>query len=144
MPLSAIKPRDRLLCNPAGGYTTFPFLSFWDPEREDKNELRSRGDVVIGNDVWAGNGAVILSGITIGDGAVIGARAVVTKDVPPYSVVVGNPAEIIKKRFPDEIISGLLDIQWWKWDDSRIEKAVPFLMNSDAAGFIELVKKGMI
>lgn len=69
----------------------------------------------IGNDVWIGNGAIVINGVTVGDGAIIGAGAVVTKDVPPYSIVVGSPARVIKKRFSDDVIDRLLNIQWWNW-----------------------------
>lgn len=75
---------------------------------------------MIGNDVWIGYEAVILSGVTIGDGAVVGARAVVTKDVPPYTIVGGVPASKIRRRFSDETISRLLDLKWWEWPTERI------------------------
>jgi len=80
----------------------------------------SRGPVVIGNDVWLGSHALILSGVNIGDGAVVGAGAVVVKDIPPYAIVVGNPAKIIGYRFSEEIIMKLLEIKWWNWNDERI------------------------
>ena len=98
----------------------------------------------MGNDVWIGMEAMIMSGVTIGDGAVIGARAVVTKDVPPYTVVVGSPAVAIKKRFDDETIERLLAIKWWDWDDSRIEKALPMLLNNDIKAFFEAAEKQRI
>ncbi len=75
---------------------------------------------MIGNDVWIGYEAVILAGVTIGDGAVIGSRAVVTKDVEPYTVVGGVPARAIRKRFPDEVIADLLEVKWWNWPKERI------------------------
>ena len=77
----------------------------------------NKGDIIIGNDVWIGFEAVILAGVTIGDGAIIGARAVVTKDVPPYTIVGGTPAKPIKKRFDEDTISDLLCIKWWDWRD---------------------------
>lgn len=80
----------------------------------------NKGDIVIGNDVWIGYEAVILAGVTIGDGAVIGARAVVAKDVPPYTIVGGVPAKPIRKRFPEEIIAALLELRWWDWPRERI------------------------
>jgi len=92
--------------------------------------------VVIGNDVWIGTEAFILSGVKIGDGAVIAARTVVTKDVPPYAIVAGNPARIVKMRFDDETVARLLAIQWWTWDNTRIEKALPLLLNSDMEAFL--------
>ena len=79
-----------------------------------------KGDIVIGNDVWIGYEAVILAGVTIGDGAIIGTRAVVTKDVPPYTVVGGVPAKPIRKRFPDDTIASLLALRWWDWPEERI------------------------
>lgn len=82
----------------------------------------NKGDIVIGNDVWIGYEAVILAGVTIGDGAVIGARAVVTKDVPPYTIVGGVPARPIKKRFSDRTIADLLEIKWWDWPRERIAR----------------------
>lgn len=82
----------------------------------------NKGDIVIGSDVWIGFEAVILGGVTVGDGAVIGARAVVTKDVPPYTIVGGVPAKPIRKRFSDEVISRLLKLQWWNWPEERIRK----------------------
>ena len=84
----------------------------------------NKGNIIIGNDVWIGYEAVILAGVTIGDGAIIGTRAVVTKDVPPYTIVGGVPAKPIKKRFSEEIISKLLDIQWWNWSDEKIAKNI--------------------
>jgi len=82
----------------------------------------SKGPIKVGNNVWIGDGAIILSGVTIGDGAVIGAGSIVTKDVPPFSIVVGCPAKVKKKRFSDKIIKDLLDIQWWNWEYSKIKK----------------------
>ena len=81
----------------------------------------NKGDIIIGNDVWIGYEAVILSGITIGDGAIIGTRAVVTKDVPPYTIVGGVPAKPIRKRFDDVTIARLLELKWWDWSEERIK-----------------------
>jgi acetyltransferase-like isoleucine patch superfamily enzyme len=92
---------------------------------------QSKGDVRIGNDVWIGNGAVIMSGVTIGDGAVIGARSLVTKDVPPYTIVAGNPAKIIRRRFPDHVIEKLLELKWWEWDDQKINENLHILCSPD-------------
>jgi virginiamycin A acetyltransferase len=80
---------------------------------------RTKGDVRIGNDVWVGRAATIFSGVTIGDGAVIGAHSLVTTDAPPYAVFGGNPAKLIKKRFPEETISALLSIAWWDWPEAK-------------------------
>lgn len=84
----------------------------------------NKGDIVIGNDVWIGFEAVILSGVTIGDGAIIGTRAVVTKDVPPYTIVGGIPAKPIRKRFSDDVMSELLKLQWWNWPENRVKQNI--------------------
>ena len=88
-----------------------------------------RGDTVIGNDVWIGQNATILPGVHIGDGAIIGANAVVAKDVPPYSIVVGNPAQVKKFRFDEETREFLLKLQWWNKDIETIKKLIPLLTN---------------
>ena len=105
---------------------TFPiFFEEWDLDVKNiTSAWDNKGDIVIGNDVWIGYEAVILSGVKIGDGAVIGTRAVVTKDVPPYTIVGGVPARPIRKRFSDEIISELLRIQWWNWPADRIHRNI--------------------
>jgi len=96
----------------------------------------SKGDVVIGNDVWIGNFSYILSGVTIGDGAVVGACAVVAKDVPPYAVVVGNPGRVVKYRFPPEQIEALLRIRWWDWEKEKIDSEMEYICSPDVAEFI--------
>ena len=84
----------------------------------------NKGDIIIGNDVWIGFEAVILAGVMIGDGAIIGTRAVVTKDVPPYTIVGGVPAKPIKKRFDEDVISDLLCIKWWDWPKEKIARNI--------------------
>ena len=121
--------------------TTYPFPVFWKCARSFTNQSQSKGDVLIGNDVWIGMGAVILSGVTIGNGAVVGANAVVSKDIPPYSIVVGNPATIVKKRFPDEKVLKLEKLQWWNWEDSKIKAAMPYLLNKEIDKLEEFAKK---
>lgn len=91
----------------------------------------NKGDIVVGNDVWIGYEAVILSGVTIGDGAVIGARAVVTKDVPPYTIVGGVPAKPIKKRFSDESIKKLQSIRWWDWPKEKIAENITAIQSGN-------------
>jgi acetyltransferase-like isoleucine patch superfamily enzyme len=113
--------------------TTYPFSYLRKSARHIEGHPRTKGDVNIGNDVWIGTGASILSGVTIGDGAVIGAYAVVAKDVPSYTIVVGNPAAAVRKRFSDDEIATLERIAWWRWPDSLIDEAMPFLLSSDVA-----------
>lgn len=105
--------------------STYPFPIFfeeWDLDVTNiANAWDNKGDIIIGNDVWIGYEAVILSGVTIGDGAIIGARAVVTKDVPPYTIVGGVPAKPIRKRFDDKTIAKLYELKWWDWPEERIK-----------------------
>ena len=113
---------------------TFPlFFEEWDlPKSDVASAWDNKGDIIIGNDVWIGYDAVIMAGVTIGDGAIIGTRAVVTKDVEPYSVVGGIPAKEIRKRFSPDIITRLQKLQWWKWDTDKIHKSI----NAIQAGYI--------
>lgn len=108
--------------------STYPFPLFfeeWGLDRRDVTDSWDhKGNITIGNDVWIGYEAVILAGVTIGDGAIIGARALVTKDVPPYTIVGGTPAKPIKKRFSDDTISALLKIKWWDWSKEKIAKHI--------------------
>ena len=92
----------------------------------------------LGNDVWIGQGAVIMPGVKIGDGAIVGAQTLVTKNVAPYSIVVGSPAKHIRYRFEREIIDQLLEIKWWNWEKSRIEKSIPEF--SDIKRFVSKYK----
>lgn len=108
--------------------STYPFPLFyeeWGLERQDVTAAwDNKGDIVIGNDVWIGYEAVILAGVTIGDGAIVGTRAVVTKDVPPYTIVGGVPARAIRKRFSEATIRSLLALQWWNWTEERIARNI--------------------
>lgn len=125
--------------------TTFPFnkrCPQWAQRLSIKNATITKGDVAIGNDVWIGYDSLILSGLTIGDGAVVAARSVVTKDVPPYAIVAGNPAKIIKYRFEDDVIQQLLSIQWWEWDDEKIEHFMPLLLSNHLDEFLDKTKSG--
>jgi len=102
--------------------TCYPLRSVLAPEKSTTNvDSASKGSVIIGNDVWVGTGAIILSGVSIGDGAIVAAGAVVTKDVPPYSIVGGNPAKLIRFRFSEDQIAKLLSISWWNWSEDKIK-----------------------
>lgn len=92
---------------------------------------KSNGNVIIGNDVWIARGVTILSGVKIGDGAVIGAKSVVTRDVDPYTIVGGNPANPIKKRFSEPVVNLLLKLQWWNWDDDKINQNLQLLCSDN-------------
>jgi len=123
--------------------TTFPLRARLDLSAAyGDGHPRSKGGTVIGNDVWIGRGARVLSGVSIGDGAVIGAYSVVTKDVSPYSIVGGNPAREIRKRFSDEQVAALLTIAWWHWPMEKIVECVGELCDSDVDGFIDRHRPG--
>lgn len=108
---------------------TFPlFYEEWELEKSNiTTAWDNKGDIVIGNDVWIGYEAVIMSGVHIGDGAIIAARAVVTKDVPPYTIVGGTPAKEIRKRFDAEVIQQLLILKWWNWSTDKIRQCLPYI-----------------
>lgn len=113
--------------------TTFPFytLEGWNMNPPTKSDLPIKGDTVIGNDVWIGQNAVILPGVQIGDGAIIGANSVVGSDVSPYTVVAGNPAREIRKRFDDSLIRLLLEFKWWEKPVEEIDRLIPILTSGD-------------
>jgi acetyltransferase-like isoleucine patch superfamily enzyme len=116
--------------------TCFPLRSRITKSKKTDVESASKGYVIIGNDVWIGANSTILSGVKIGDGAIIGAGAVVTNDVPPYAIVAGNPAKIIRFRFSEEQISKLLKIAWWNWDEDKIKANIDYFYGT-ADDFIE-------
>jgi len=121
--------------------STFPFSEFpneWPDTAGVVGHPATRGDINVGNDVWIGHGALILSGVRIGDGAVIGAASVVSKDVAPYSIVAGNPAKEVRLRFSREEIEKLLIIKWWDWPDEIVKKKVLSLCGGTADGIINL------
>jgi acetyltransferase-like isoleucine patch superfamily enzyme len=117
--------------------TTYPMSMAFQNVVPAAGQATSKGPVVIGNDVWLGYGSTVMSGVTIGDGAVVGARAVVTKDVPPYAIVAGNPARVIRFRFSEEIVKRLLSIRWWDWPAELVRKAAPLLQSPDLSRFFE-------
>ena len=125
------------------GFSTFPFFVFGKHNKAAPDwgkyepDLLNKGDNIVGNDVWFGQESMVMPGIQIGDGAIIAARAVVTKDVPPYTIVGGNPAKIIRKRFSDDVISQLLKIRWWNWDFDKISRNVQHITNADIKALLE-------
>ena len=117
--------------------STYPFPIFFEEWGLDAKDIRSawdnKGDIMIGSDVWIGYEAVIMPGVKIGDGAVIGTRAVVTKDVPPYTIVGGVPAKSIRRRFDDVTIEKLEALRWWDWDYEKIKRSIPAIQSGDIA-----------
>lgn len=115
--------------------STYTFPLFYDEWELDKADVASawdnKGDIVIGNDVWIGFEAIIMAGVHIGNEAIIGARAVVTKDVAPYTIVGGVPARAIRKRFDDATISRLESLRWWDWSKERIRRELPGIMRRE-------------
>jgi virginiamycin A acetyltransferase len=119
------------------GISTFPFAVFpgeW-RERYDPAHYGSghKGDTTIGNDVWIGREATILPGVTVGDGAIIAAKAVVSRDVPAYAIVAGNPARTVKMRFEPDIIDRLLAVAWWNWPVEKVTRNIPLIAGGDVA-----------
>lgn len=122
--------------------STYPFNLFghgWEQHMPTLEQLPLKGDTIIGNDVWIGMDAMIMPGVSIGDGAIIAAKAVVTKDVAPYTIVGGNPAKEIKKRFPDDIINQWLEIRWWDWEIELIHDHIDEIVSGDLEALRKLI-----
>jgi virginiamycin A acetyltransferase len=121
--------------HPTGGFSTYPFNIFgdgWEHGFDPKTwQDALRGDTVVANDVWIGREATILPGVTIGDGAIVAARSVVSIDVPPYAVVAGNPARVVRMRYDDATIARLLAIAWWNWPPERISRHLDAIRGAD-------------
>lgn len=122
--------------------STYPFPLFFEEWGLDKRNVTkswdNKGNIIIGNDVWIGFEALILSGVSIGDGAIIGSRAVVTKDVPPYTIAAGVPARPIRKRFDDDTISNLIKIKWWNWPDEIITENIQAIQSGNITKLMEV------
>ena len=119
--------------------STYPFYIFdgWNQNTPVESDMPIKGDTIVGNDVWIGQNVTILPGVHIGDGAIIGLNSTVTNDVPPYTMVAGNPARIIRKRFDEELIVLMLKLKWWNKSISEINELIPVLTNSN----LEIVKQ---
>ena len=116
------------------GFSTFPFAIFGEPWSSSYTpNWPKKGDTIIGDDVWLGHEALIMPAVTIGDGAIIASRSVVTKNVPPYAIVAGNPAKVIRMRFDDKTIASLLNIQWWHWPIEKINQNISAITGGDIA-----------
>lgn len=116
------------------GFSTYPFYIFgggWEQALPEPSAFPHKGDTLVGNDVWIGYQSVILPGVSIGDGAIVAACSVVATNVPPYAIVAGNPARIIRSRFPDEVVAELLRIRWWDWDADRVTRNLDRILAAD-------------
>lgn len=122
--------------------STYPFYIFgsWDQSAPSKEDLPFKGDTVVGNDGWIGQNSTILPGVHIGDGAIIGLNSVITRDVPPYTIVAGNSAKAVRKRFDDELIDLLLKLKWWDKSVEEINVLIPLLSCSDLAKVKQEIK----
>jgi len=127
------------------GFSTYPFNNFMMTSETTRDDILAmfdtpgkKGDTVIGNDVWIGMDATIMPGVTIGDGAIVSARSVVVKDVAPYTIVGGNPAKPLKKRFEDDVIAALLGVTWWDWPAEKIEANLDLIIGGDVDALLKL------
>ena len=125
--------------------STFPFytLEGWEMEPPKAEDMPFKGDTIIGNDVWIGQNATILPGVRIGDGAIIGANSVVGSDIEPYTIVVGNPAKPIRKRFDDELTALMLEWKWWEKPIEEINDLIPILTSSKIDDVKKTIKKAL-
>ncbi|HCZ9546563.1 TPA: CatB-related O-acetyltransferase [Vibrio alginolyticus] len=127
------------------GITTYPFAVFGEKWAEalplTEYPFKAYRDTVIGNDVWLGYDVTIMPGVNIGHGSIIGAKSVVSTDIPPYSIAVGNPAKVVKTRFSEADQEVLLELAWWDWEVELIEKAMPILVKGDIPKVLEFAKQ---
>ncbi len=116
--------------------STYPFHS-WFPECSNlPSNILIKGDIEIGSDVWLCEGCAIMSGVKIGHGAIIGMRAIISKDVMPYEIIVGAPQKVLRKRFTEEQIGALLKIKWWEWEDEKVKENAQLLQSGNIENFI--------
>lgn len=116
------------------GFSTYPFSIFgngWEKVEPALDDLPFKGDTIVGHDVWLGYESLVMPGVRIGHGAIVAVRSVVTTDVPPYTVVGGNPARPIRRRFPPEIVEALLDVAWWDWDIEKVTRNLQHIVSAD-------------
>jgi virginiamycin A acetyltransferase len=116
------------------GHSTYPFFIFgngWESATPQPGELPYKGDTILGNDIWMGYDVMVMPGVKIGDGAIVAARSVVTSDVPPYAIVGGNPAKVLRMRFSDDIVNELLSIRWWDWSAEKITRNLSSIVGAD-------------
>jgi virginiamycin A acetyltransferase len=121
------------------GFSTYPFQIFgngWEKVTPDPEEQPYKGNTVVGNDVWIGYEAVIMPGAQIGDGAIIAAKSVVVKNIPPYTVFGGNPAQCIRQRFEDDVVRSLLEVAWWNWEIEKITRNLEKIVGADIAALV--------
>lgn len=122
--------------------STYPFRAKWDQPGKFQDGIPfTKGDIIIGNDVWISTGVIILSGIKIGNGAVISAGSIVTKDVPDYAHVGGNPAKVIGYRFDEDTVKILLNIKWWEWPSEKIKSGLKIISSNDVNALVQFSKK---
>lgn len=125
--------------HPMNGFSTYPFYIFgngWEKATPNSNDLKTKGDTIIGNDVWIGYNAIIMPAVTIGDEAIIASKSIVTKDIPAYSIVGGNPAKVIRSRFDEDTVRSLLEIAWWDWPIEKKTDHLENIINFDLSALI--------
>lgn len=136
--MTRVNPGNHPMARATQSHFTYRASAYFAGE-QDEDEFfawRREHHVTIGHDVWIGHGAVVLAGRRIGTGAVVGAGSVVTKDVPDYAIAVGNPARVIRQRFPDDVAAGLLALAWWDWPHAQLQAALPDFRKLSAAEFV--------
>lgn len=121
--------------------TTYPFNALLENFYDIKGHPASKGDIIIGNDVWIASGAKIMSGVTIADGAIVAANALVTKDIPPYAIAGGVPAKVIKYRFSTDIIEKLEKMKWWNLNEKILAEIIPFLQSDNVDGLLHKIEE---